>query len=340
MISKNKKSHFAMKKAFLYLFSTILIFSSCQESPKENPAVQKKSEKVKNLFSAPDTASIPKDELGDAIRYGRKLIENTAFYIGPEGTKGKYLGNKMNCTNCHLDAGTRPFALSYFSTHARYPQYRSREDRILTTADRVNNCIERPHNGKPLPLDSYEMTAILSYIKWVGTGVQVDGHVEGDKGIELEFPDIAADPNRGETIYKTHCASCHGQNGEGLMRADNVCFIYPPLWGENSYQPGSSMHRIIKAAQFIKANMPKDSATYDRPKLTTQEALDVAAFINDDRIHDRPQSKGANYPNPSTKPIDYGFGPYNDPFSETEHKFGPFTKIIAYKKEKNQKIVY
>ena len=56
------------------------------------------------LWIVPDTITIPHDEFGEMVRYGRNLIVNTSFYIGPEGKVGKYLGNKMNCTNCHQDA--------------------------------------------------------------------------------------------------------------------------------------------------------------------------------------------------------------------------------------------
>ena len=96
---------------------------------------------------------------------------NTAYYIGPDGVKGKYLGNKMNCTNCHQDAGTKPFSFNLMASHEHYPQYRAREGKVLTLAERVNNCVMRPHNGKPLPLDGEEMVAFLSYFKWINSFV-------------------------------------------------------------------------------------------------------------------------------------------------------------------------
>ncbi len=57
-------------------------------------------------------------------------------------------GNKMNCTNCHLDVGTRPYSNNFLETYLKYPQYRAREGRVLTIEDRINNCFERPMNGK------------------------------------------------------------------------------------------------------------------------------------------------------------------------------------------------
>ena len=293
------------------------------------------------VWQAPDTGTIPRNEFGEAVRYGRKLIMQTSLYLGPEGIVSKNLGTKMNCSNCHLDGGTRPYAFSFFSTHARYPQYRGREGRILSLSERVNNCIERPMSGKPLKLDSREMDAIICYIKWVGQNVPVDKHVKGDQPLELTFPGRAADPARGKVIYDAACRSCHGDNGEGKMQADNVCYQYPPLWGVTSYQPGSSLHRVIKAAAFIYANMPNGKATYAAPSLTMEQAFDVAAFINDDDIHKRPTNNGTtNYPNSRDKPVDYGKGPYTDTFAEVQHKYGPFQPIIDFKKSKGLPVIF
>src|SRR6185369_4847629 len=99
------------------------------------PAIAKDSLTV---YVAPDTSTLKDDDWGKMVKYGAKLVKNTAYYLGPEGTVGKYLGNKMNCTNCHLNAGTRPYGFNFFSAHARYPQYRGRENRILSLGERIN----------------------------------------------------------------------------------------------------------------------------------------------------------------------------------------------------------
>src|SRR3989338_2104379 len=306
---------------------------------KVTTVIEPEEEEDATVYLAPDTSAIPNDEFGELVRYGRDLIKNTAYYLGPNGVKGRYLGNKMNCTNCHLDAGTRPYGLNFLSTHGRYPQYRARENRILSLAERVNNCIERPHNGIPMPLDSREMNAIISYIKWLGEGIPVNGRVEGDKAIELKLPDFQLDVNHGEEVYKQECVRCHGENGQGKMLANNITYEYPPLWGKDSYQPGSSLYRVIKAAQFIKANMPNDQASWQKMKLSDRDALDVAAYINSEQ-HIRPTKGGLDYPDITTKPIDYPLGPYNDTFSETQHKYGPYQPIIDYRKKKGLEINY
>jgi thiosulfate dehydrogenase len=275
------------------------------------------------------------------VRYGRELMMKTAFYIGPNGISGNYTANKMNCTNCHQDGGTKPFSLNLVMSHERYPQYRAREAKVLTLAERVNNCVMRPHNGKPLPLDSKEMIAFLSYLKWINSqvpeGVKA---IKGEKNLEIEFPDRAADPNNGAQLYVKHCQRCHGANGEGMIGTNDAFYTYPLLWGDSAYQPGSSMHRIIKMGQWLKANMPYDSARWNKPVLTDEEALDIAAFVNDDKIHKRPTPKTYDYPHPEEKSIDYDKGPFADKFSEEQHKFGPYKPIIEYWKSKGLKPAY
>jgi thiosulfate dehydrogenase len=339
------KGNYGLKAMIILAITAVSGILACNNSstsgPKETTTETKDS--TADVFTPPDTSKIPHDPFGEMVRYGRDLVFNTAKYIGPNGTVGKYLGNKMNCTNCHLDGGTRPYGFNYFSAHARYPQYRGRENKILSMGQRINNCIERPHSGTPMPLDSKEIIAIECYVRWVGTNVAVGGHVKGDGLLELKFPDRAADPDKGAVIYANNCASCHGKNGDGQWNADSSTYIYPPLWGPTSYQKGSSPHRVAKAARFIKANMPHKIASWDKPFLTDEQALDVAAFVNDDRIHFRPDKKNKetpDYPEPKSKAIDYGTGPFIDTFSEMQHKFGPFKPIEEYRKAHNLPIVW
>src|SRR4249919_3087137 len=72
--------------------------------------------KVK-LWVAPDSNSIPQNDSGQLIRYGKKLIHETARYLGPQGSVGPY-SNGMNCQNCHLESGTRVWAGNFGSVAA------------------------------------------------------------------------------------------------------------------------------------------------------------------------------------------------------------------------------
>lgn len=72
------------------------------------------------------------------------------------------------------------------------------------------------------------------------------------------------------------CAVCHQENGLGLKNEDSTgaYYLYPPLWGDDSYNTGTGMYRLIKAASYIKENMPQGA-----PDLSLEDAYDVAAYM-------------------------------------------------------------
>ncbi len=335
-----------MKKSYLYTIYLLIavgmfqFYASCSQGKGDTPENTLPDAIKADSVVRVDTTKIPVGKYGDAIRYGRQLLLRTAYYIGPDGVNGRYTNNKMNCTNCHQDAGTKPFSLNLVTAFRNYPSYRAREGKVLSLAERINNCIMHPHLGKPLPLDSREMIGIMSYLKWLSDSSNVSKSTKGLKNVNIELPDTAASPVNGGMLYAAECARCHGDNGEGKMALNNIAYQYPPLWGPKAYQPGSSMHRIVKMAQWLVSNMPYDKATHDKPFLSSAQALDVAAFINDDKIHQRPFVKEYQYPNPEEKAIDYDRGPFKDPFSEQQHKYGPYKPIAAYWKNKGKEPGY
>ena len=93
-------------------------------------------------------------------------------------------------------------------------------------------------------------------------------------------------------------------------------------------------------AQWLKANMPYDKATWDKPFLTDAEALDIAAFVNNDEWHRRPNPKTFDYPHPEEKSIDYDKAPFADSFSVSQHKYGPYQPIIDFWKSKGMHASY
>jgi thiosulfate dehydrogenase len=334
-----------MKLVYTILSFCLLIvaganFISCNESSANSKLGNRPdSLTTADLFHV-DSAKIPSGKYGEAVRYGRELMMRTAYLIGPDGVNGRYTNNKMNCTNCHQDGGTKPYSFNLQTSFRRYPEYRAREGKVLSLAERVNNCIMHPHLGRPLPLDGKEMIAFISYLKWISDSSMVEMHTAGVKNVDIPLPDSAASSIVGGQLFAARCARCHGTNGEGMMRPDNVDYVYPPLWGSKSFQSGSSMHRVIKMAQWLVANMPHDSATWRKPVLTPAQALDIAAFVNDNAIHPRPQAKEFQYPNVEEKAIDYDRGPFADTFSARQHTYGPYPPIINYWKSKGKKAVY
>ncbi len=275
-------------------------------------------------WQAPDLNSLPDDEQGKLIRYGHELISNTSLFFGPKGNIAA-ITNGMNCQNCHTDAGAKPFAGCFSAVASTYPQYRNRSGRVESIEFRINDCMMRSLDGKPIDSTGKEMQAMVAYLKWIGKDVSKNKKPKGSGLEELPFLDRAADPEKGKQVFISECISCHGQNGEGLLNHDSSFYLYPPLWGPKSFNVSAGLYRITRMASFIKNNMPFGSATHDSPKLSDEEAWDVAAFIIS---QPRPEKFfPGDWPVIKNKGIDYPYGPYADNFSEKQHKYGPFIPI-------------
>ena len=100
-----------------------------------------------SIWIAPDTSGLVNEKNQAIIRYGRQLISNTAYYLGPKG-KVAFMSNGMNCQNCHLNAGTKPFGNNYSAVASTYPKFRERSGGIENIYKRVNDCFERSLNGQ------------------------------------------------------------------------------------------------------------------------------------------------------------------------------------------------
>jgi thiosulfate dehydrogenase len=262
------------------------------------------------------------------VKYGKELIAHTAAYLGPKGTVMQ-ITNGMNCQNCHLQAGTKVFGNNYGAVLSTYPKFRPRSGSFETIPKRVNDCFERSLNGKALDTLGREMKAIVAYITWLGKDVPEDETPKGAGLLELPFLDRAADPSKGKIVYEQMCSSCHQPKGEGKFDADGIQYLYPPLWGKNSYNSGAGLFRLSRFAGYAKGNMPL-GVSHLNTLLTDEQAWDVAAFVNSQPRPSKDLSK--DWPDISKKPIDHPFGPFADGFSETQHKFGPF-KPIKEKRE-------
>jgi len=301
------------------------------KAPAPVPLPQAATFNPDSLWSGADTTRLAflDDEREDLVRYGRELIANTAHYIGPNGTVMRNT-NALNCQNCHLDAGTRPWGNNYGAVWSTYPKIRARSGKLETVVKRVNDCVERSLNGTALDSTGSEMRAILAYMEWLGTGIARDQKPKGSGIIELAFLDRAADPKRGEQVFEGKCSSCHGKDGQGMLKADGVTQLYPPLWGPSSYNSGAGLFRMSRFAGYVKANMPQ-GATYLAPQLTDEEAWDLAAYVNSQPRPERDLT--GDWPEISKKPVDHPFGPFADTFPEQQHKFGPFGPIASFYKK-------
>jgi len=218
-------------------------------------------------FSVPADSTIPAGPEGDAIKLGRELMLHTKQML-PHN-----VGSALNCTNCHLGGGTQQEAGPFVGLWGVFPEYRDRIGRINTMQERINECFVRSMNGKPLVVDSREMTAMLMYIQWLSTGVPVGVEVVG-RGMGEIDNSLKPNPIRGQQIYSAKCAACHGANGEGIKGAAGT-YAFPPVWGNASFNIGAGLARTYTAAGFIKHNMPLGQGN----SLSDQDAVDVAEYV-------------------------------------------------------------
>lgn len=235
------------------------VVSSQNESPAGN---QGDNAAIDAVFTPPSPESIPAGLAGERIRLGYQIVVHTQQYAK------RYVGNKLNCTNCHLDAGLNPNAASFVGLSVLYPEYRSRADRTMSLAERINECFERSMNGKALPPDSSKLQAVVAYIGWLSQNVPRGSKVAW-RGIPRINPSRQPDQAGGKTVYEKKCSFCHGTDGQGTVAA-------PPVWGPHSYNIASGMARVSVAASYIKANMPRGWGW----SVSDDEAFDVAAYIN------------------------------------------------------------
>ncbi len=284
------------------------------------------------VWTVPEVGALPDDDHGRLVRRGRDLITATYAHIGPEvpDSAKRFAGNNLACSNCHLEAGTKKFGLPIFGLVELFPQYSARLGAEITIEDRVNAGIAGSMNCRALPLDSPEMQAMVTYIRFLSTGVPAGKVLPGLGAGSMPELDRAADPVRGKAIYANACLACHNSDGSGIRRSlptTDLGYMVPPLWGSDSFNDGAGMARLIAAANFVHFNMPHGT-DYLNPQLTVEQAWDVAAYMIS---QPRPTKAGLekDFPNLLSKPVDAPYGPYADGFDQQQHTYGPFGPIRA-----------
>jgi thiosulfate dehydrogenase len=256
----------------------VMGLATCSSHSQESAATSQvanstSTEPDKLSFTPPPESAIPDNEFGAVVRQGREIFLHT------RQNAGAYVGNGLSCGNCHLDAGRLADSAPLWGAYGLYPQYRAKNKRVNTYIERLQGCFLYSMNGKAPPADSKVLIALDAYSYWMATGAPIGAKLEG-AGYLIFKPQQPADYARGQQVFNAKCAICHGNDGQGQQVAGE--YIFPPLWGNDSYNWGAGMHQLDKAAGFIKANMPLGLGN----SLSDQEAWDVAMFIN---AHERPQ---------------------------------------------------
>jgi len=227
------------------------------------------------IFSPPPESTIPPDEFGEVVRRGRDIFDD------PARNAAAYVGNRLRCSNCHLDSGRKANSSPMWAAYVAYPAYRAKNRHVNTFAERLQGCFTYSMNGKAPPLGDPVLVALESYAYWLATGAPIGPNLTGRGYPKPLRPPVPADYIRGQRVYGQYCALCHGVEGGGQDAADGS-MAFPALWGDASFNWGAGMGDIGNAAAFIQANMPLSQAG----SLSDQDAWDVATFMDS---HDRPQ---------------------------------------------------
>ncbi len=225
-------------------------------------------------YLPPTEDTIPDNEFGAMVRFGRDI------FIDTQAHAGKYVGNGLNCVNCHLDAGRLANSAPLWAAWVKYPAYRGKNKMVNIMQERFQGCFKYSMNGKAPATDSKELKALTSYAFWLAQGAPTGVDLPGRGYPGLAKPEKKPDFKRGKQVFAENCVLCHGDKGEGTRQ--NAGYVFPPLWGKDSFNWGAGMHRINTAAAFIRANMPLGKGG----SLSNQQAWDVAYYVNS---HERPQ---------------------------------------------------
>ncbi len=226
-------------------------------------------------FETPRLAAMLDEKNASQLVYGARLNIETRDLLP------RNVGNALNCASCHLNAGTVADGSPYVGVSAFFPSYAPRAGRVITLEDRINGCFLRSMNGKPLPLESEEIKAMVAYFDWMRRETRPEDKVEG-RGVGKISRDIVPNVDNGRKVYAAQCAVCHGNEGEGIRNARGQ-WVYPPLWGDESFNIGAGMARTYTAAAFVKRNMPiafHGNFPLGQGGLSDQEAVDVAEYFS------------------------------------------------------------
>lgn len=217
----------------------------------------------------PGDADIPQDKYGDDVRLGQRIFTETWKYAR------RYSGNRLSCSNCHLDAGRKPNAAPLWAAFGMYPAYRAKNDRTSTLEERIAECFRYSMNGIQPAIDTPEVRALVAYSHFLAKGVPIGTEMPGRGFPQVVRTGLDPNPSRGAVAYRAKCQACHGADGAGRKNKDGG-YLYPALWGLGAYNKGAGLYNNALMAGFLKANMPPGQDW----SLSDQEALDLATYIN------------------------------------------------------------
>lgn len=208
--------------------------------------------------------------------------------IFTETTKNRPTGygfwkTRMNCTSCHIDGGSKEYAAHIGDGVVNYPGVYSANNIIYTNRMRIARCYAHSINEILYGANSEFYKLITLYMAWIAEKSNIPiGENRKSRGIHNVRGTAARHASiiAGQRAYSKNCQYCHGPAGYGSDRFDKDPHLSPPpINGAEAFVHTATLSYSSRLASFILNNMPP-GATHDKPLVTTQEALDIAEFIN------------------------------------------------------------
>lgn len=292
----------------------------------------------KQPWLEPNEARIPGGAEGAQIRDGIDIMRNTSRRVGklaPDASK-RMGWNSLNCVNCHQAGpsglpGSKMFALPLVNAVNDYPKFDPKSGKVISLEQRALGMFGA--GVVPIKVDTPEFQSVMAYLRWLGRETRPGDAMVGSGLMAIEPIGRAADPKRGKALFQAKCQACHGADAAGQRKPDfdqGGGYLFPPLAGDDTYDNAGHMFAVPLMARFIAASMPL-GATYDKPQLTPAEALDIAAYVNDDNTPRRQNpNRSKLYPDAALRPQGYAIPEHyagQPPEAYQRAKFGPFRNV-------------
>ena len=186
----------------------------------------------------------------------------------------RFAGNNLACQNCHLDAGTNRTGLPLVGVFKTYPKFLVREQRVVSLPERlerVHDALdERPQAARRFARDGGTPGLHALHRRpaagrhRAGAGAAVAGRRRARRrGVRHGLRRLPS----GQRPRQAHGL---GQRWRG--------YVFPPLWGPDSFNDGAGMDRYQNIVGFVRRNMPRGVDPL-HPQLSLQQAWDVAAYV-------------------------------------------------------------
>ena len=181
---------------------------------------------------------------------------------GPAAAGDTALGAQLYasyCAQCHaadgsggeipVTGGTAP-ALADAGIGTAYVDLVLRTGRMPPPGDPFDN------QPREVVFDEEERAAIVAY---TAEAFDLEQNID---------PPPTGDPARGQEVYATHCAACHGSTGAGGVA------------GGGAWTPALTSYDAVTIWEAIRVG-PFQMPAFDAEQISEQEAGDVAAFLHE-----------------------------------------------------------